>query len=103
MRKLLGCIFCSILGFVVSLNAQEKKAPLKTYISLDQLYIDSGGIFVNLNGHIFQTSSLYHDADGIFILNAAYQEDYCPNGHRSPDRDGRCAVSRCPYYKYPDR
>lgn len=109
MRRLLALSYFAIFGFAFSLNAQENKiSPAehsyqKVYVSLDQLHIDSSGIFVNLADNIVQTNAIYHDSTGMFILTNSQKDEYCPNGHRSPDNDGRCAVSKCRYYKYPNR
>ena len=102
------CIFLcsSAIALCDTCNAEKHQSiSKKVYISLDQLWMDENGIFVNLNGDIQPISGVFRDEAGLYInaedlVGENSQGQYqCPNGHPSRHGDGKCNQPDCPHFR----
>lgn len=65
----------------------------RVYISSDQIHIDAEGIFVEIEGEVYQVAQISEDENGFFVPYGAYWK-ICPNGHPNPPWRWRCKVCR---------
>ena len=101
------CIFLcsSAIALCDTYNAEKHQSvSKKVYISLDQLWMDENGIFVNLNGDVQPISGVFRDEAGFYVdaddlVKDAQGQYQCPNGHPSRHGDGRCNQKACPYFR----
>lgn len=95
----------SLMGSKAVFADFSNQMPEKVYVSIDQLWIDESGIFVNLAGNVQPIAAIFRDAEGLYVngrdlIGCNWQPQYqCPNGHPSPFGDGRCNQKKagCPY------
>jgi len=101
----LGTTF-TVFSDNIPMDGYKNLAPLeKTYITLDQLWIDENGMFVNIAGEVVPVTAVFRNESGLYVDSKEISGDYsqpqyeCPNGHPSPHGDGRCnqKKSGCPY------
>ncbi len=72
----------------------------KHYINAEQIQLDRGRIYVHLQGQCLPVPSIHCDEEGLYVI-APYTDPwrYCPRLHPSPNKNGYCAVTDCPYYE----
>lgn len=55
----------------------------KIYVQPDQIYVNDEGMFVEVEGNLYQVTQIHQDENGIFIPCARFFW-YCPYGHPNP-------------------
>ena len=106
-------VFLVLLVGVLSLNVSSlafangnayEKAKIETidileqsrvYFAPEQIHIDFEGIFVEIEGNIYQVSQLCQDENGFYVTNTAFWK-ICPYGHPNPPWRLRCKVCKTP-------
>jgi hypothetical protein len=75
----------------------------RIYFSLDQLWLEAEGMYVDLQEKVLPIEALYRDNKGYYTLIKNRGERWqCEKGHPAPNGDGRCNQPDCPYARRPD-
>ena len=103
--KRLFAIFVSLIPLFYTLNVFA--APCqdqKTYVTPEQLNINSKGIFLNLDNQWIETNALFSDENGIYIRSLSPQEMGCRKNYfpcRNCDRCVHAKYEICPHCEKP--
>ncbi len=93
------CIFCLMTGAFAlpyanrSYNIENFTITQKSriYVESSQIHVLSEGLFVEIEGNLYQVSQICQDENGFFIPRADFFWK-CPKGHPNPPWQYPCAV-----------
>lgn len=95
---ILCCTFCTF-AYEKTRSAYESESDSdilqhsRVYVQSGQIHIQADGLFVEIEGTLYQVAQICQDEDGFYVPYTAYWK-YCSSGHPNPPWRWRCQVCK---------